>query len=120
TERRPVLARAREIDDHVDALLFDAERRNLEEAERLDETNGAVQRLALPPPVLDDHASAGADAYGVRRQKLGDDLEIPRIAERQDLGARQDHGRALLRDAQDAAGHRRLHLDHRAFAALQP
>ena len=93
---------AREIDDHVDALLLDAERGNLQEAERLDETHVSFERF-LAAPVVDDDALAGFDFHRVHRQVIGHDLEIFRVADlHQDIAFAHDP-LAPVRDLQDAA-----------------
>src|SRR5690606_32492921 len=92
-ERLPRRLRVREVDDHVDALLLDPERRNLREAERLDVPHAAVQRLGAAAPVLDDDARAGLDAHGVRRQELGHDLEVARVADRKNFRTARDDAR---------------------------
>ena len=49
TEALPLLARFLDVDDHVDALLFDAERRHLGESEGLDAPHDAFERWPNRP-----------------------------------------------------------------------
>ena len=90
-EARPFVTQAHDVDDDVDPLLFDAERRDLGETERFDEPNSALERMVAAPAV-DDHALAGLHLHGVGGQQIDGDLEVARVA---DL----DHGRAAFDDA---------------------
>jgi hypothetical protein len=116
-ERLPRLARLVEIDDHVLALFFDAERGDLREARRLDEPHAAAQR-PIAAPLLYDDGLAGADLDGGAREQVGDDLEVLQIADLDQGLTGGDNRRALLEPPQDDAVHRREERDRgRASAA---
>ena len=69
-----------EVEDHVYALLFDAERLDLRESGRFDTANDCLE-LVVAAPLADDGASARFYPDGVGRQKVRDDLESRRIAD---------------------------------------
>ena len=77
------LGRIDEIDDGVDPLLFDPERRDLCEARRLDESDPPVQRVVASPLFDEDRLprldlDGGADAAaGVRRARRKQSPERP-------------------------------------------
>src|SRR5210317_1121892 len=78
-ETLPALV-GREIDNHVDALLLDAERGNLQEAKWLDEPNSPFEQ-SVATPIVDNDALSRLDSYGIHRQVINDDLEVIRIAD---------------------------------------
>ena len=99
----PALARVGQVDEHVDALLLDAERRDFRDAERLDQAHLRVQG-ALAAPARDEHGVAGRDFHGLGRQQVDDDFEIGGIADFGQRLARLDDGLVLVQHAQDLSG----------------
>ena len=89
--RLPVLVRVDEIEDDVDALLLDAERRDLGVGGRIDQADAGGERRAAPS--VDAAPRTRRDLDGVRGQKMGDDLEIARVA---DFGERRAGRQDLL------------------------
>ena len=75
--------RRRYIDEDVDPLFFDAERRNLGKCGRLDPADAALER-SLTAPVVDHHFRARPDRNRVRAQHVDDDFEVERITDLQD------------------------------------
>ena len=69
------LRRIDEIGDHPHALLFDAERRDLGEAGRLDHAHAAVQRR-VAAPMFQQHRVARMDFHRVAREHVDLDFQI--------------------------------------------
>jgi hypothetical protein len=78
-ECRPGRGRILEVHQHVDALLLDAERRDLHEAGRLHAPNACSQRR-LAAPLNDLHGLARGHPDGVAGEQVRHDLEPARIA----------------------------------------
>ena len=106
TEPLPALGRIGEIDDDVHTLLFDAERRDLGEPERLHPSHDAVERL-LAAPGFDQHRLPRAHPHRFGGQQVRDDFQIPRIADLQQRRAGGNHCFAFMQYPQHAAAHGR-------------
>ena len=108
TEGEPAGQVADRIDDHVHALLFHAQGRDLREATRLDHAHAALEhpvlaRSVLAAPALDQHAHAALDLHGVLGEVVGDDLELTHVADLEDRGAGLERARALLDETEHDA-----------------
>ena len=104
--RAPLLGRAGQVDQHVDALLFDAQRRDLGEGGRLDAPHTALEHAGTAP-ALDAHRRARRRAQGVGGEQLGHHLEPCGVADLEQRRAQRHDALAGLQHAQHAASHRR-------------
>ncbi len=105
-----------ELDDHVDALLLDAERRHLHEAGGLNPPDAPLEGHPAAP-LLEAHRVAGRHPDGVARQQVGDHLEVVRIADLDERLARRHHGFALAIPLQHDPVDRRADLDRTSRGA---
>src|SRR5215471_6316125 len=87
-------SRIREIEDDVDALLLDTQRRDLREPGGLDAPDGGLKAV-VAAPLLDDGPRPGFHTDGVRREKVGDDFQLHRVTDFQQRVAGRHHRFAL-------------------------
>src|SRR5690606_14127029 len=109
---RPVLARRDEIDDDDDALLLDAERRDIRERHGLDRPHAPEEDVAASP-ALELDLRARLDTNGVGREDVDDDFKVAHVGDRQEGLAHDDRSTALSMDRDDAAIDRRKDRDGR-------
>lgn len=99
TERTALFRRLGEIDNHIDALFFDAERRDLQEAGRFDHAHATEQRH-IAAPMFEENFRAGSNFYGVGGEHVDFDFEIAGVAQFEQGRAGGNYHRAFLEDAQ--------------------
>jgi hypothetical protein len=73
----PRVSHAAVTDRDTDPLLLDSERRYLEKSRRVHA--GHLEGCSAPP--IDPHRGTLLDLRGIRRQEIGDDLQVERIAD---------------------------------------
>ena len=95
-----------ESDDHPDALLFNAQRRDLGKADRFDPAHAASQ-LAVAAPMLEHHTHSGMQSHRISRQHIDLDLQRARVANLDDRLAGGYRAFALACNFQHATVHRR-------------
>src|SRR5262249_48881921 len=103
-------------DDREHALLLDAERRDLREADRLDAAHVRLERRAAAL-ALEQRARAGRELHGVAGEDLHLDLQRGRVAQLEDRRARADDALALAQDLAPAPRAGRASLDLAAVRA---
>ncbi|MCY1248905.1 hypothetical protein D9M72_623920 [compost metagenome] len=80
-ERTPTNWRIREIEDNIDALFLDAERRHLRLAKWLDPTHDCIE--IFPTPIGHERLLTWFELDGVLREKIDEDLHVIWIADLQ-------------------------------------
>ena len=99
-----------EFHDHVDALLLDAEGRDLGETRGFDPQDPAAER-AVAAPAVDKRGLSGAHPHRIVREVVGHDFEFPRVPDLEQRLAGRNHRLALANPPQHDAVHRREDLD---------
>nr|WP_300532070.1 carboxypeptidase-like regulatory domain-containing protein [Maricaulis sp.] len=106
TEPGPVLRLVEKVDDHINPLLLDPQRRDFEKAEGLNPAYPAAQRFTRHRPAGNFHRRARLHFDRIGGQKLGDDFQPGRVAGFQQNGPGSNRPGAFLHDPQDDTVHR--------------
>ena len=102
--------RAGQVDQHVDPLLFHAQRRHLGERRRLHAAHAPLQH-ARATPAFDAHGTARAHLQRIGGQQRRHHFELRGVAHLDQHGAQRHHTFADLRHAQHTAGDGGQHLE---------
>lgn len=102
----PLLRGREDVDENIDPLLLDSERRDLRESCRLDPAHPTLQ-FSLATPMVDADIGSGADLHRIGAENVGHDFEIAGVTDVKQERTRLHDRFAFLRDLQHHAGDRR-------------
>ncbi len=108
-KRLPLGERRDNVNDDIDTLFPDPERRHFGQCPGLNHPDAAFQWLAKPP-AFDMHGRARVYLHGIGAQHIHDDLQISGVSEFEEGCASGHHAGALLQHPEHVPLNRRVNL----------